>query len=193
MLRLGEWAFRQRSWLPVPLGLVLVFVRYRQVEGAWPLAVGAAIVLAGLGTRMWAVRHIGTISRTRANRRGPLIESGPYALVRNPLYEGNFLIWTGFVFLSRLLWMLPIAWAVFAVQYGAIARWEQESLHVHYGADYDEFSGRIPAWWPRWRAIGRAFERRSRHPWREVFFSERGTLAGAALMAALLAAKYLWT
>ena len=190
-VQLGEWAFRQRSWLPVPFALMLVFVRYERVHGTWPVAVGAALVLAGLSVRTWSVRHIGTISRTRSHRLGPLIASGPYALVRNPLYEGNFLLWTGFVLLSRLLWLLPIAWVTFGAQYVAIARWEQALLQAHFGKEYDEFAARVPAWWPRWRALNRSIVKAPRHPWPEVFFSERGTLAAAALMIVLLAISYL--
>jgi protein-S-isoprenylcysteine O-methyltransferase Ste14 len=46
----------------------------------------------------------------------------------NPLYAGNWFLWTGFVIWSELLWMLPIAWIVFWVQYGAIRRWEEAML-----------------------------------------------------------------
>ena len=73
-----------------------------------------SIVAGGLGIRYWAVSYIGTISRTRASRFGPLMSAGPFALVRNPLYVGNFLIWIGFAIASGLLWMLPVAWALFA-------------------------------------------------------------------------------
>jgi len=185
-VQLGEWAFRQRSWLPVPFAVMLVFLRYQRIDGTWPLAVGLALILAGLSVRTWSIRHIGTISRTRSNRLGPLISSGPYAFVRNPLYGANFLLWTGFVLLSRLLWLLPIAWVAFAAQYGAIARWEHARLQGHFGREYDEFAARVPAWWPRWRALDRSITKAPRHPWPEVFFSERGTLAGAALMIVLL-------
>src|SRR5262245_58515602 len=111
--RLGEWAFRQRSWLPVPLALVLILVRWREADSSLLFLAGIGLVAAGLAIRFWAVRHIGTISRTRANRQGPLIVTGPYAWVRNPLYVGNWLMWTGFALASELLWMVPIAWAVF--------------------------------------------------------------------------------
>lgn len=190
-VQLGEWAFRQRSWLPVPFAVMLVSLRYERVHGTWPLAVGAALVFAGLCVRTWSVRHIGTISRTRSQRLGPLISSGPYALVRNPLYGGNFLLWTGFVLLSRLLWLLPIAWVAFAAQYGAIARWEHARLQAHFGKEYDEFAARVPAWWPRWGALDRSIAKAPRHPWSEVFFSERGTLAAAVLMIVLLVMSYL--
>ena len=104
----------------MPLALVLVFVRWHSTHLIALFIAGEAVVAIGLTIRFWGVSHIGGISRTRAARLGPLTRTGPYLLVRNPLYVGNFLMWIGFVLASQLLWMLPVAWIVFAVQYGAI-------------------------------------------------------------------------
>ena len=186
---LGEWAFRQRSWLPVPLALVLVFVRWRETDGGALFAGGLLLVAAGLGVRFWAVRHIGTISRTRANRQGPLVTTGPYGWVRNPLYVGNWLIWTGFACASRLPWMIPIAWAVFAVQYGAIAGFEEARLRAHYGAEYEAYARSVPRWIPRPPRARHATAAPPPFVFREAAFSERGTLIAAAAMAVLLLLK----
>jgi protein-S-isoprenylcysteine O-methyltransferase Ste14 len=185
--RLGEWAFRRRSWLPVPLALVLVFVRWREIESAVVLLAGLGLVAGGLAVRFWAVRHIGTISRTRANRQGPLVRTGPYAWVRNPLYVGNWLIWTGFALASELLWMVPVAWGVFAIQYGAIASWEEARLRGHYGVEYDVYARAVPRWIP-WRPA-KSGGAAPPFVWRDALFSERGTLLAAAIMTALLLLK----
>ena len=132
----GAWLFRYRSSLPVPLALVLVLVRKGAVEGPWVLVAGPLLVVMGEGLRLWAVRHIGTISRTRTTRYGPLITAGPYAMMRNPLYVGNWFLWTGFAVWSGLLWMLPVAWVVFALQYRAIAKWEAAFIRSIYGPAY---------------------------------------------------------
>lgn len=189
---IGAWAFRHRSWIPVPLAIVLIGVRWHGVRLAWVFALGLAIVLAGLAIRFWSVSHIGTVSRTRTRRWGPLITSGPFALLRNPLYLGNFLIWTGFAVSSGLLWMLPIAWAIFAVQYGAIARWEEAALIDHFGEDYREYARSVPRWTPDFSRLGEALRAHGAHGWREVGFSERGTLIAAGVMAVLLLAKHLY-
>jgi protein-S-isoprenylcysteine O-methyltransferase Ste14 len=188
----GAWLFRYRSSLPVPLALILVLVRKGQVGAPWVLIVGPLLVLLGEALRLWAVRHIGTISRTRTTRYGPLISGGPYGIVRNPLYVGNWFLWTGFAVWSGLLWMLPVAWVVFAVQYSAIARWEGSFLRSIYQEAYDDYARVVRAWIPRWppRGDGTAAPR---HPWRDVFFSERGTLLAAAAMSILLIAKHVLT
>jgi protein-S-isoprenylcysteine O-methyltransferase Ste14 len=189
--RLGAWAFRQRSWTPVPLALILLLDRWDWVRAVWPFALGVIVVLAGLAVRCWCVSHIGTISRTRAARLGPLMTSGPYALVRNPLYLGNLLIWTGFALASGLLWMLPVAWVAFALQYSAITRFEEAALIDHFGGTYLAYMRAVPRWSPRFGRVGDTL-RIGPHGWRQVAFSERGTLIAALAMTLLLLARRRW-
>jgi protein-S-isoprenylcysteine O-methyltransferase Ste14 len=170
------------------LALAAVLITTGKVESGWLLLAGAGLVTTGQVVRLWAVRHIGVISRTRATPLlGPLVMTGPYARTRNPLYVGNWLLWTGFVLGSRLLWMLPLAWVLFAVHYGAMARWEERLLHHHFSDAYRAYSDRVRRWWPS----GGLSDPPAivLHPWSQVLFSERGTLAAVGLMVVLLAAK----
>ena len=187
----GAWLFRYRSFLPVPLALILLLVRVGETGGASVIAAGVLIVIAGQVLRLWAVRHIGTISRTRTTRYGPLMTAGPYAVVRNPLYVGNWLLWTGFAVWSRLLWMVPVAWLVFFFQYRAIARWEATFIRSKYAEAYDAYARNVRAWMPRWPPSDALAAVAPLHPWREVFFSERGTLIAVVVMATLLTMKYV--
>jgi len=192
LVRIGAWAFRQRSWLPVPLGLAVITLKTGEVEGPLPVAIGIACVVIGELLRAWAVRHIGTISRTRTStRQGPLITSGPFRIVRNPLYLGNWMIWSGLVIASRLVWMLPITWAVFALQYGTMVIWEETRLRSMFGRQYDRYARGVSRWVP-----GRPTDLAplpSKHPWRDVAFSERGSVMAIALVVSLLAVKSLLT
>ena len=117
---------------------------------------------------------------------------GPFALVRNPLYVGNFLIWIGFAVSSGLLWMVPVAWAIFALQYTAIIRFEESALTQHFGAPYIAYLHEVPRWAIDLTRLPIALRDRGVHTWREVAFSERGTLIAAAAVTALLIAKYYW-
>jgi protein-S-isoprenylcysteine O-methyltransferase Ste14 len=187
----GAWLFRYRSILPVPLALILVLVRKAEIRSDWPVAAGIVIVALGQILRLWAVRHIGTISRTRTTRYGPLMTAGPYAVVRNPLYVGNWLLWTGFAVWSRLLWMVPVAWIIFFAQYRAIAAWEASFIRSKYPGGYDDYARQVRPWMPRWPPRAALAPVTPLHPWREVFFSERGTLLAVVIMAALLTLK-MW-
>jgi protein-S-isoprenylcysteine O-methyltransferase Ste14 len=182
----GGWLFRHRSWLPVPFALVLLLVRWGMVRHPAVLLVGPLLVLAGEGLRWWAVGQIGVISRTRSTRLGPLITSGPFALCRNPLYVGNLLLWAGFTVWSGLLWMLPVTVGVFAAYYQHIIGWEEGLLTERYGDEYRRYCAATPRWRPRLGQLGRAWSDSAMHGWREVGFSERGTLIAIAVASVLL-------
>jgi protein-S-isoprenylcysteine O-methyltransferase Ste14 len=187
----GAWLFRYRSYLPIPLALILLLVRVGESGRVSIVMAGVLLVGAGQAVRLWAVRHIGTISRTRTTRYGPLMTAGPYAIVRNPLYVGNWLLWTGFAVWSRLLWMVPVAWLVFFLQYRAIAGWEAAFIRSKYPDTYDDYARQVRAWMPRWPPRAALAPVAPLHPWSDVFFSERGTLLAVVTMGILLTAKYL--
>lgn len=197
MRRLGQWWFRHRSWVPVPIALALVFLHYFEYENERvTLSIGPPLVFAGQLLRMLAVRHIGVVSRTRSTRLGPaVVTTGPFAFVRNPLYIGNLLIWTGFVIWSELLWFLPIVWTIFVIQHVAMVDFEESLLRTTFGPAYDEYRETTPRWIPHWPGWAKAMSAPAGglHPWRHVLFSERGTMISITVMSLLLIAKELFS
>jgi protein-S-isoprenylcysteine O-methyltransferase Ste14 len=147
--------------------------------------------VAGEALRIWAVRHIGVISRTRADRSGPLVVSGPFAIVRNPLYVGNLLIWSGMACWAGARWALPVCWLIFVPYYVLISRWEEQLLTTRLGEPYRAYKRRVNAWLPRVPDSAEVFARAS-YSWRDTLFSERGTLVAIVVMATLLTAKIVW-
>ena len=184
--RLGGWLFRQRTWLPLPLAAALVLIPPTESEPAAPFWIsGLALILAGESLRLWSVHHIGAVSRTRSDRLGPLISTGPFALLRNPLYVGNIALWAGFAVTAHLLWLAPLVIVLLACEYHAIVRWEEELLAARLGDSYRNYTRRVPRWLPSWAgpavsASGATFS------WRQTLFSERGTLIAIAGGIALL-------
>ncbi|HEY7440912.1 MAG TPA: isoprenylcysteine carboxylmethyltransferase family protein [Vicinamibacterales bacterium] len=152
---------------------------------------GPLLAFAGEALRIWAVRHIGVISRTRADRSGPLVVTGPFAIVRNPLYVGNMLIWSGMACWAGALWAVPLSWLMFGPYYVLISRWEESLLQERAGDPYRAYQQRVKAWLPRlW--LSRDVFAPATHSWRETFFSERGTLVAVAVMGLLLSLKMVW-
>ena len=187
-LRVGGWLFRQRTWLPLPfVAAILLVPGSRTVKPAPFWLLGATLVLAGEALRLWAVHHIGVISRTRSDRLGPLISTGPFSLVRNPLYLGNVALWAGFLASARLVWMAPLIFVVLGLEYHAIVRWEEHLLATRFGDSYRAYAARVPRWVPTCAPIEQASNRAS--SWREALFSERGTLIAIAAGYLLLYAK----
>jgi len=79
--RLGGWLFRHRTSIPLPIVLALLVIPAPDSPSvlSTPLSwLGVLVVAAGEGIRLWAVHHIGAISRTRSERLGPLIDGGPF-------------------------------------------------------------------------------------------------------------------
>ncbi len=135
--------------------------------------------------------HIGAISRTRSDRLGPLIASGPFARVRNPLYLGNILLWMGFAVAARLLWLAPVVVLLLALEYHAIVRWEEQLLTTRIGEPYVRYTREVPRWVPSLTPdtstpAGTTFS------WKQTVFSERGTLLaiGAGFVLLWLKARF---
>jgi protein-S-isoprenylcysteine O-methyltransferase Ste14 len=148
-VRAGGWLFRHRTITPVPLALAVLLIPEGREAG--PVAmIGTGVILVALGEamRLWSVRQIGAISRTRSDRLGPLVTSGPFAFVRNPLYLGNVALWAGFALSARLPWLAPIFVAILAFQYHAIVRWEERLLEERLGERYYTYTSRVPRWVP---------------------------------------------
>jgi len=183
--RAGGWLFRQRTWLPLPLVAALLLIPPPQDASPSLVVLGAAVVCAGEAIRLWAVLHIGAISRTRSDRLGPLVATGPFAYVRNPLYLGNILLWIGFSFAARLVWVAPIVAILLALEYHAIVRWEEQLLASRIGEPYTRYMRHVPRWVPQPSASSATSATSSpgapaAFSWRQTLFSERGTLIAIA-------------
>lgn len=185
--RLGALLFRHRVWTPFPL-MVPLLIYTPGTTWQWSSIAGSLLIVAGELTRVWAVRHIGSVSRTRAVRVGRLVTTGPYGWTRNPLYIGNGLLWTGFVLFAGEPWLLPFAWAVFALQQAVIVPWEESLLLARYPLEYREYQGTVPRWWPLGQ---RRFSEPAPCSWSHVLLSERGTLLAIASMAIVLVIRRL--
>jgi len=193
LVRTGGWLFRRRTSIPLPLALALLLIPGGNEAGTSALfAAGAAIVGAGEWLRLWAVRHIGVISRTRSDRLGPLVSTGPFAFVRNPLYLGNIALWIGFAISAHLVWLVPIFVVVLSLEYHAIVRWEEELLQSRRQDEYRTYAARVPRWIPSVINSQRPIvdSQQSTNSWRDTFFSERGTLIAIAIGFLLLWIKH---
>ena len=202
--RIGGWLFRRRTIIPLPLAIAVLLVPESRAQGS--LAVvgsGVALVMIGEAIRLWGVRHIGVISRTRSDRLGPLVASGPFAFVRNPLYLGNVALWVGFAVSARLLWLAPVFVVVLAFEYRAIVRWEERLIEDRFGDRYRRYTAQVPRWLPKTFDRGARRARRDSNlsadsavsavpvfSWRETLYSERGTLIAIAVGFALLYLKH---
>ena len=181
--QLGGWLFRHRTSLPLPVALAILTLRIGEAPlSAVLVGTGVAITVIGELIRMWGVHHIGAISRTRSDRLGPLIDSGPFGLLRNPLYVGNIALWVGFAVTARLVWLAPLVIVLLGLEYHAIVRWEETLLESRLGDAYRDYATRVPRWLPVLFYRRDRGDRREQHSFslRATLFSERGTFIAIA-------------
>jgi protein-S-isoprenylcysteine O-methyltransferase Ste14 len=170
--------FRYRGFLPVPFLLIPLLVPGAPTRRGWEI--GALVILAGEAFRLAGVSAAGTVTRRRSRAVQRLVTYGIFAWMRNPLYVGNLLIWLGFVIGSGLLWFLPVALALFALEYSLIVRYEEGVLESIFGGEYVEYKRRTPRWLPR----PPKHVAKGEHDWSEALRSEVSTFAQYAALAA---------
>ncbi len=167
--RIGGWLFRNRGWLPLVFLGIPLLAPGTPSPNRW--IIGGILIIAGEAFRLAGVAAAGTTTRRRSRNVQTLVTHGPFAWSRNPLYNGNFLVWMGFVVLSGVLWFLPFAMLLFAAEYSLIVRYEEGVLETTFGRTYQEYRLCTPRWVPS----------RPKEPvhgemnWREAFRSELST------------------
>ena len=175
--QIGALLFRHRGWLPVLfLGVPLVM---RGSTSPFRWEVGLALIVAGEAVRLAGVAAAGSVTRRRSRNVQRLVTYGIFAWVRNPLYVGNFLIWMGFVTISGVLWFLPVAVLLFAVEYELIVRYEEGVLESIFGRDYLDYKSCTPRWIPR---PPKGEIEAGEHHWGEAFKSEISTFLQYAVL-----------
>jgi protein-S-isoprenylcysteine O-methyltransferase Ste14 len=140
--------YKHRGATAAPFALVLVW-------GARPEPVsalaGVVLILAGEALRLWAVIHIGPHSRGSSFRAPSLVRSGPYALVRHPLYIGNALLCAGLLLVSRAFvpWFPILFSTFFVIQYALFIRSEERFLGKRWGDDWGAYAHSVGSLVPR--------------------------------------------
>jgi protein-S-isoprenylcysteine O-methyltransferase Ste14 len=84
----------------------------------------------------------------KAQRRGELATTGPYADVRHPQYVGFILVMFGFL----LQWPTLLTLVMFPVlvwMYVRLARSEEREVEAEFGETYRAYALRVPAFFPR--------------------------------------------
>jgi len=139
----ARWAARWRVPLGFALGIAyLVFSRPTEKL----LLAGGLVAAVGVALRGYAAGHL------RKNQA--LAISGPYAWTRNPLYVGSSIIGIGFALAGGNVWLALGFVFFFLVVYWPVIRREEDFLRREFGAAYEDYARRVPAFFPRWPREG---------------------------------------
>jgi protein-S-isoprenylcysteine O-methyltransferase Ste14 len=107
----------------------------------YKVLLGLGLVFSGLALRSWAA---GTL-----HKRSELTTSGPYGLVRHPLYIGSFMMMVGFCQLigdAENIWF--VVGPVLAL-YIYRALHEEKFLAAAFPDQWSEFARKVPRFFPR--------------------------------------------
>jgi protein-S-isoprenylcysteine O-methyltransferase Ste14 len=147
--------------------------------------VGALCIAAGEALRLWGVAHIGAVSRTRADGVSRLVDSGPFAWSRNPLYIGNLTMWLGVGLLAGRPVVAVLVVAALALHYRFVVAWEEQNLRAQLGAPYEAYAARVSRW------IGPGGSGEGAADWAGALRSERSTLLAAAVILVALRVRLM--
>lgn len=162
VLRAEGIGSRLSHGLLLVLGIVLLV--FRHAGGPWLAAriytptiysfwIGALPVLFGLGFAAWARVHLagnwsGTVTLKQDHS---LTRSGPYRLVRHPIYTGLLAAVLGSA-IAEGEWRGVVAFGLFAVSFMRKITLEERLLIGAFGEDYVRYRAEVPALVP-WLSI----------------------------------------
>jgi len=157
----GNWLFKWRSYLPIFMVGVLVagmrdFAYPRgsvELYRAWG-ALCFAVSLLGLVIRIKTVGH--TPARTSGKNTQRQVadtvnRTGMYSAVRHPLYLGNFVITLGIAMFVCSWWVVLTVILLFILYYERMMFAEEAFLRKKFGAEYENWAARTPAFVPGFR------------------------------------------
>lgn len=120
------------------IGLLMVAVcAYFAKPDSGTVSIGLALVVVGQVFRIYAAGYI--------FKNKQLASTGPYALVRHPLYLGNFIILIGFTIASANLYVVAGVILFFLIWYPAAIAYEDSKLENIFGDEWREWSKNIRA------------------------------------------------
>jgi protein-S-isoprenylcysteine O-methyltransferase Ste14 len=154
-LQLRQKARKQRIRAMAALLIPLVVF----IGPAWPEtgifgegieAIGALLIVIAICGRTWCTLYIG------GRKRKELVRSGPYSIVRHPLYLFTLLAILGLGAQTGSLVIVGLAAVVLGWPLAAVAREEEKVLGELFGEDHAAYVREVPALIPNprlWRDV----------------------------------------
>ena len=132
--------------------LILLPVDGPEPAAAPLVAVGAALIVAGLGLWVWTVRLFarvgeGTLAPWDPTRH--LVVEGPYRHVRNPMITAVLAVLLGEAALFGSTALLIWCGAFFVANPAWFVLYEEPGLERRFGDEYRRYRSAVPRWLPR--------------------------------------------
>ncbi len=140
-----EWIFKMRGGIWTLIFVAILFM----VRGTAPeiMAVSLVIVAVGQIWRCWSAGVIG-LYRGENVKALKLASSGPYAIMRNPLYFGNFVIGLGWSIIAGKWAVLVFVVSFYVLYVMVIIPHEEKFLLSKFGHEYEDYCSRVKRFYP---------------------------------------------
>ncbi len=143
-----NWAERGGRWVAAQFVLMVLVIGFAWLPPGWAsagsvlVALGAALALVGALLVAWSWRTLGRAATPFPAPRagGRLVDTGPYAFVRHPVYVGGLVFFLGFALATSPATLVPLA--ALALLWRNKAALEEEWLEEKY-PEYVEYRERV--------------------------------------------------
>ena len=144
-MKMREWIFKMRGGIWTLLFVAIIFM----VRGTSPTVMAWSVVVVILG-QLWRCWSAGVIGLYRGEnvKALKLATFGPYAIMRNPLYFGNFVIGLGWSMIAGKLAVLIFAVSFWLLYVMVIIPHEESFLRKKFGHEYEEYCARVKRFFP---------------------------------------------
>ncbi|MHC1705254.1 MAG: isoprenylcysteine carboxylmethyltransferase family protein [Tenuifilaceae bacterium] len=158
MKKQGDFLFRFRGYLPIPLLIAGITVHvYNHLENPEQLPANYyfficfAVGFFGLFIRSLTIGYTpkNTSGRNTKQQVADVVNTTEmYSIVRHPLYLGNYFMWLGLAMITYNILFIIIFSMIFWVYYERIMYAEEAYLRNKFGEPYLKWSESVPAFIP---------------------------------------------
>ncbi|MDX9761024.1 MAG: isoprenylcysteine carboxylmethyltransferase family protein [Desulfomonilia bacterium] len=192
----GEVLFRYRGYAPLLLAPAVLFAlqdsewiehRFGDFFDDVYDWCCLGISMAGVALRTASVGYVPRRTSGRNTKKGQVADelnmTGMYSIVRHPLYLANMIIMIGFLLATGSIWLTAVCLLACCLHYERVACAEESFLMENFGARYQAWANRTPAFLPKpslWVPPARGF------CWRTALKREYLTVFGVIAAFTLL-------
>ncbi len=180
MIQIGQFFFKYRSWVFIPLYLAL-FIQSPQLlppeQHYWLILIGLFITVLGQGIRCLTIGLI-DVERDGKDKQAhatSLFTEGLFNHCRNPLYIGNHLKLIGMGILANSMLYVAIFIPAFLFIYQTIVLSEENYLRSKFGGEFDAYCQRTNRWIPSFSGITTSVRRMS-FSWKRAVANENSII-----------------
>ncbi len=112
------------------------------------IPVGIALIIAGMGLIVLARREFARYGQPTdpGHPTGKMVKTGVFAISRNPLYLGGFVVLLGIALALNMPWALVMLLLSMMICHYVLILPEERYLAAKFGAEYQEYLASVHRW-----------------------------------------------